>query len=260
MRTISSIEWLIRLLVVLSMIASGTLQADSTFVLVDHFDNGVPADTDDTAGFWRVISDKRADYLITENDQSNGALNVKISGGQPGKNPNLLLCSDVSDKFDFSTGSVTISGRGLKFQVVGESAKPWECIMRFSLTSESAHPWGSPDAICLVLASGGDFQFGWKTSQANMNPPVIIAVRNNTTQLKLGTITGFDLTLSQKNYNLVLHTTDKNATFDGRYADKGPWTSWGSSAVAMDFQRNTQNVVRTAHFQISELTVKRTEP
>ncbi|MHB1158278.1 MAG: hypothetical protein ACYC26_15750 [Phycisphaerales bacterium] len=234
--------------------------AETSVVLSDHFDNGVPADTDSVAAFWRIENNaKEGANTLTENQEGNGLLAVTLTGGTGQSMPKVIMRSEITDDFNFATGQITLSVKGLTVRTDGTDAKPWNSGMRFSFTSKSAHPWESPDAIALTLSGDASMQFGWKTAKPSAPPLQVTAVSVSPAD-KLGSITGFDLTLSNSGYRLVVHGSDKSATFEGAYADKGGLTPWGNAALVVDFQRNVTTTTVTSRYQLGDVQVKRDTP
>ena len=241
------------------MTPAGVASSEPAVVLADHFDNGVPADSDTTAAFWS-IGHSDGTVTVVENRNSNGLLEMTLAGGTGKSLPKLVLASAVKREFNFATGQVCLSVKGVRIQSQGGGAKPWDSVMRFSFTSLSGHPWLAPDAVTLMLTDSGEAILGWKTGQPHKDPQVIKAVSANAGTLKLGTITGFDLTLGPARYQLVLHGTQKSETFAGVYADKGGLKPWGNSALVIDCQRNTPNPAISSQDSLDSVVVTRSSP
>lgn len=253
-------RWMLAALIGGMGLTPSPVWAETTVVLSDHFDNGVPADADSVAAFWRIDNNaKEGANTLTENQESNGLLAVTLTGGTGQSMPKVVMRSEVSGDFNFATGQITLSVKGLGIRTDGTDAKPWNSGVKFSFTSKSAHPWESPDAVSLVLFGNASMRFGWKAAKPNASPLQVTAVSVSPEQ-KLGTITGFDLTLSKSGYRLVVHGADKNATFEGAYADQGGLTPWGNAALVVDFQRNVTTTTVTSHYELGDLLVKRDTP
>lgn len=231
-------------------------QGDQVEVLADHFDNGQLTDSDAIAGFWRLVPDKQAKYTLTENNDSNGLLQLSIASDLPGATPKVMMRSTVTPNFNFAAGAITLSVKGIQIRSQGPGTQSHDSVIRFSFTSQTAHPWASPDAVTLLLMDTGPVIFGWKTGKPQADPIQVKAgTIDSKTSQSLGMISGFDLMLNATEYQLVLHGTKKDITLQGSYADKGGLTPWGNAALIVDFQRCTNNANITSHFQLDDLIV-----
>jgi len=103
-------SWILAALIAGMGLMPSMARAEPSVVLADHFDNGVPADTDIIASFWKIdLGAGGGMNKIVENQNSSGLLEVALAGGTGQSMPKLLMRSDVSNDFNFATGQITLS-------------------------------------------------------------------------------------------------------------------------------------------------------
>jgi hypothetical protein len=233
-------------------------------VFVDHFNNGVVADSDNVAGFWTVdqTTIPPADGAVTAVETAGPTGQLTITTVDTGVSGNVRpaygLISDVSSDFAFDNAQgVTYS---FDFDLnTNDAGGAGRDRLRFWITDDKAPGFGGSfdveDAVTVDVLGADRIDFGWKNGSLG-NPFANQPGSTDNWSPGVGNITGFDLTLTDTSWELVVNGSGGTASQSGLFADDGGLTNWGASSIGFHINEiDGGNAARTFVNEIDRLEV-----
>lgn len=169
--------------------------------------------------------------------------------GTAGTYSDLNFLSSTSEGVKFTVSGLNISGNVANSQ-----------LLYFTLTPEPATlPYNEKTAFSLQLFTNGSLSMGWRADSNSKGWPSREA--NDGSLVKTDAIsglkfTGFELTLTSTNYELIVHTRlngiDSTMTYSGLH---GITEDWGNLGINLTLQKTNAGETTSATATIGELRV-----
>lgn len=164
--------------------------ADASLIL-DDFDNGVVANTDDGQNdFWSASNDGNA--VFTE------ASSILTFTGSGARRPRNTLNTPLSTDYNFLASAITLSIDGLAFRLTDTmgDANIGNATLRLGFReTASGNTRGADDGFILAISQSGRVRIGWKVDAGGVDTEGTNSQLDTTLDGVNGLITGADFTV-----------------------------------------------------------------